>query len=110
MKLHNSLRHNGLNYESAFYALTWYKVTVMNEKLITTDVKNQQATIGDGYCTKGDVATKLRCTSRTIELWMQRGLPHYRFGSRKSLFKWSEVESFLAKFRTVRLGKCASAT
>ena len=61
----------------------------------------------NAYLTKREVAKLLRCTLRTVHVWMTKGLPHYRFGSRKSLFKLDEVERFMAKFRTVRMGKCA---
>jgi excisionase family DNA binding protein len=82
----------------------------MKQPNAKTDIEKQPAPVDGFYLTKGEVSARLQCSRRTVELWMQKGLPHYKFGPRKSLFKWSEVESFLAKFRTIRIGKCESAT
>lgn len=46
--------------------------------------------------TKKEVAKHIRQTTRTVENWMSRGLPHYKLGARCTRFKLSEVEAFLA--------------
>ena len=46
---------------------------------------------------KPEVARRLNKTIRTVDNWMSRGiLPYYKIG-RSVEFKWSDVESYLAK-------------
>jgi excisionase family DNA binding protein len=47
------------------------------------------------YLTKAEVAHRLRCTTRTIDNWMTRGMPYYEFGGRRTLFIESEVDAFV---------------
>ena len=47
------------------------------------------------YLTKKQVAAMLNLTVRTIELLMSKGLPHYKVGSRRTLFKLAELEDYL---------------
>jgi excisionase family DNA binding protein len=48
------------------------------------------------YATKKEMAAHLRVTERTVENWMVKGLPYYRLGSRRTRFKLSEVDAWLA--------------
>ena len=49
----------------------------------------------EGFVTKPTVARRMNKCTRTIDNLMRRGLPHYLVG-RSVIFKWSEVESYLA--------------
>lgn len=54
---------------------------------------------------KPEVARRLNKNLRTVDNWMLRGvLPYYKIG-RSVTFKWSEIETALARnFRVNRLG------
>lgn len=44
------------------------------------------------YMTKPELASRLRRTTRTVELWMKKGmLPYLKIG-RSVLFRWPDVE------------------
>lgn len=51
------------------------------------------------YLTKREIAARLRCTTRSIENWMARGLPHIAFGKRRTLFKPDEVDKFMESLK-----------
>jgi excisionase family DNA binding protein len=58
------------------------------------------------FINKSEVARRLGRTLRTIDNWMRRGLlPYFKIG-RSVSFKWSDVESHLA--RTCRVCRGAS--
>jgi excisionase family DNA binding protein len=46
--------------------------------------------------TKKEAAKHTSLTPRSIENWMNRGLPHYKLGKRRTRFKLSEVDAFFA--------------
>jgi len=49
------------------------------------------------YILKKDVAKRLNKTIRTVDNWMKAGiLPYYKI-SRSIVFRWDEVEKYLAK-------------
>ncbi len=54
-----------------------------------------QADNSEKLLTKHQIADYLQLTPRTIELWMARGLPHYKLGDRRTRFDLAEVKSFL---------------
>lgn len=49
------------------------------------------------YLTKKEIAVRLRCTTRNIDNWMNRGLPYIPFGKRRTLFVAEEVDKFMAE-------------
>lgn len=51
------------------------------------------------FITKRDLSRRLGKSLRTIDSWMQRGLlPYYKIGHTVS-FRWSEVQTRLARYR-----------
>jgi hypothetical protein len=44
--------------------------------------------------TKAEIAKHLRFTTRTVEHWLTRGLPHLRLGNRATRFRVRDVEDF----------------
>jgi excisionase family DNA binding protein len=50
----------------------------------------------ENYVSKNHVAKHLGVTERTIELWHHRGFPHYKFGTRRTRYKISEVDAYMA--------------
>jgi excisionase family DNA binding protein len=51
----------------------------------------------EGFINKAEVARRLGKKLRTVDNWMQRGiLPYYKIG-RSVSFKWSEIETALAR-------------
>jgi excisionase family DNA binding protein len=64
--------------------------SLKSQPAVTTATANTLAT-------KREVAAFLRVTPRTVENWLHRGLPHFRLGSRRTRFKLSDVEAFLAE-------------
>ena len=57
----------------------------------------------EGFINKPEVARRLGKKLRTVDNWMQRGiLPYYKIG-RSVSFKWSEIETALA--RTCRISR-----
>lgn len=70
------------------------QATPANDNLLTNPPGN--------LCTKEEIAEFLRVTTRTIEVWMARGLPHYRLGSRRTRFDRDQVRRYLDE-------KCAAA-
>ena len=51
----------------------------------------------EGFINKPEVARRLGKRLRTVDNWMQRGiLPYYKIG-RSVSFKWSEIETALAR-------------
>ncbi len=57
----------------------------------------------EGFINKPEVARRLGKKLRTVDNWMQRGiLPYYKIG-RSVSFKWSEIETALA--RTCRVSR-----
>ena len=62
-----------------------------------TNISGQAPTAPEGFIGKTEVARRLNKTIRTVDNWMSRGiLPYYKIG-RSVEFKWSDVESHLAK-------------
>ncbi len=58
------------------------------------------------YIDKKALATRLGLSRRTIDNWMQRGLPHLKLGARRVRFDLRDVEPWLQRqCRTVRYGK-----
>lgn len=58
------------------------------------------------YIDKKALATRLGLSRRTIDNWMQRGLPHLKLGDRRVRFDLRDVEPWLQRqCRTVRYGK-----
>ena len=49
----------------------------------------------EGYITKPVVGQRMKKCLRTIDNLMRRGLPYYRVG-RSVIFRWSEIEAYLA--------------
>lgn len=49
----------------------------------------------DRLSTKLEVADFLRVTTRTIEAYMKKGLPHYRLGRRRTRFAMGAVRDWL---------------
>ena len=61
------------------------------------DKTGQPPASPESYIGKPEVARRLNKTLRTVDNWMQRGLlPYYKIG-RSVSFKWSDVETHLAK-------------
>jgi len=61
------------------------------------------AQVVEGFINKPEVARRLGKKLRTVDNWMQRGiLPYYKIG-RSVSFKWSEIETALA--RTCRISR-----
>ncbi len=57
----------------------------------------------EGFINKPEVARRLGKKLRTVDNWMQRGiLPYYKIG-RSVSFRWSEIETALA--RTCRVSR-----
>jgi hypothetical protein len=57
---------------------------------------NEPRSEGDGeFITKVIVAERMRKSLRMVDNLLKRGLPHYKVG-RSVLFRWPEVEAFLA--------------
>jgi excisionase family DNA binding protein len=56
----------------------------------------------DRLLTKGEVATYLGVTTRTVENWQRLGMPHYKLGARCARFKIEDVDSFLREKCMVR--------
>jgi len=46
--------------------------------------------------TKAEIAKHLRFTTRTVEHWLTKGLPHLRLGNRATRFRVRDVEDFFA--------------
>lgn len=58
------------------------------------------------YVDKKALAARLGLSRRTIDNWMQRGLPHLKLGPRSVRFDLRDVESWIQRTcRTVRYGK-----
>ena len=49
----------------------------------------------EGFITKPTVARRMNKCTRTIDNLMREGLPFYKVG-RSIIFKWTEIEAFLA--------------
>jgi excisionase family DNA binding protein len=49
----------------------------------------------DPWLTKQQVASRVQVEPRTVERWMQAGLPYVRFGSRPR-FRMSQIEAYWA--------------
>ena len=49
----------------------------------------------EGFITKPTVARRMNKCTRTIDNLMREGLPFYKVG-RSTIFKWTEIEAFLA--------------
>ena len=49
----------------------------------------------EGFITKPTVARRMSKCTRTIDNLMREGLPFYKVG-RSTIFKWTEIEAFLA--------------
>lgn len=56
------------------------------------------------FVTKREVAQHIQQTTRTVENWMMKGLPHYKLGRRRTRFKINEVDAFLAEKCRVQRG------
>jgi excisionase family DNA binding protein len=70
----------------------------------TTHKTEIQASNRPELLTKSELAEYLKLTTRTVENWMARGLPHYKIGERRVRFKLAEVEQFLdTECRVVRV-------
>lgn len=50
---------------------------------------------GESFIGKAEAARRLSVKPRTVESWMEIGLPYYKVG-RSVRFKWSEIEAYLA--------------
>ncbi len=58
------------------------------------------------YIDKQALAHRMGITRRTVDNWLQRGLPHLKLGSRRVRFDLREVDDwFRAHCRVVRRGK-----
>lgn len=77
-----------------------------NEQIMYSNQTPEPVTTPEGYLTKKEIAKRCCRTSRTIEVWMQRGyLPFIKLG-RSVLFKWADVERHLAdNHRVLRRGR-----
>ena len=63
-------------------------------------------TAASPYIDKKALANRLGLSRRTIDNWMQRGLPHLKLGARRVRFDLRDVEPWLQRqCRTVRYGK-----
>jgi excisionase family DNA binding protein len=77
-------------------------VNIKNDSETKTLAPVTPAAEAKRYVTKAEIAHRLRCTTRTIENWMLKGLPHYKFGDRKTLFLNEDVDAFMRdKFMVV---------
>ena len=47
--------------------------------------------------TKLDIASYLQVTTRNVEVWMRRGLPHRKLGKKCVRFDLNEVKDFFEK-------------
>jgi excisionase family DNA binding protein len=58
------------------------------------------------YIDKAALAQRLGLSRRTIDNWMQRGLPHLKLGTRRVRFDLRDVEPWLQRqCHTVRYGR-----
>lgn len=58
------------------------------------------------YIDKDALARHLGLSRRTIDNWLQRGMPHLKRGARRVRFDLREIEAWLHReCRTVRYGK-----
>ena len=51
--------------------------------------------MNEEYISKKEAAEKASVTIRTLSSWMTKGLPFYKIGTRKVLFKWSEIDQWI---------------
>ena len=66
----------------------------------------ETSTAASPYIDKKALANRLGLSRRTIDNWMQRGLPHLNLGARRVRFDLRDVEPWLQRqCRTVRYGK-----
>jgi excisionase family DNA binding protein len=49
----------------------------------------------DGLLTKKEIAQFLRLTTRSVEHWQKRGLPHFKLGARRVRYRLADVQAFL---------------
>ncbi len=51
----------------------------------------------EDFVDKKTVAAHIKMTTRTVEHWQRRGLPHYKMGARRTRYKLSEVDAYVAE-------------
>ncbi len=67
---------------------------------------NEEPAPTSPYIDKDALARHLGLSRRTIDNWLQRGMPHLKLGARRVRFDLREIEAWLHReCRTVRYGK-----
>lgn len=60
-------------------------------------IKELPVLAADPVLTKKELAERLRIGTRTVDTWMRRGVVPYMKIGKSVRFRWSEVESYLAR-------------